>query len=281
MPRIASFWPALLALVVASGCTGLGSVAQRLGDAIASQPDPAIVRQGLPSYLILADTLAEDSPEDASTQFAAARLYSLYGGSFVDADARKRQLTERAYDYARRGLCLRLEAVCEALDAEFPTFRQALQGVDEAKGAQALYRFASVWSTWVQARSDDYTALADLPRIEATLKRVLALRPEIDHGFAHVYYGVLLAQRPAALGGQPKEAKHHFERAIAISDGRNLMAKTLYAEHYARLEFDRELHQRLVTDVLTADAQAGDLTLANTLAQRRARELRASADAFF
>jgi hypothetical protein len=59
------------------------------------------------------------------------------------------------------------------------------------------------------------------------------------------------------------------------------MAKTLYAEHYARLEFDRELHQRLVTEVLTADAEAGDLTLANTLAQRRARELRASADAFF
>ena len=153
--------------------------------------------------------------------------------------------------------------------------------IDDEDSSRGLYRFASAWAGWIQARSDDYGALADLPAVELAFRRVLALTPGIDHGNAHVYLGVLLAQRPEALGGQPEAAREHFEQAIAISDGRNLMAKILYAEHYARLVFDRELHDRLVEEVLAAEPEAGELTLSNTLARERARELRASADDFF
>ncbi len=110
---------------------------------------------------------------------------------------------------------------------------------------------------------------------------MIEIAPEIDHGFAHVYQGVLLSQRPASLGGEPEEARAHFERAIELSDGRNLMAKTLFAENYARLVYDRELHDRLVTEVIEADPVADDLTLSNRLAQERAQELRSSADSFF
>ena len=39
---------------------------------------------------------------------------------------------------------------------------------------------------------------------------------------------------PPTLGGKPDLAKKHFERAIEISAGTNLMAKVLYAEKYAR-----------------------------------------------
>ena len=274
----------LIALAVAfiSGCASVGGLSESLGDAIASQKDPALVRDGAPSYLILADALAQRSPNDAGARFSAARLYGMYAGSFVDDPGRRRVLTQTSYDHARAGLCLTLETVCDALDGRFPAFRKALaSSVDNEDEARQLYRFASAWAGWLQARSGDYTALADLPRVEAAFARVLEVAPTIDHGFAHVYYAVLLAQRPAALGGKPQEAQRHFRRAIEISDGRNLMAKTLYAEHYARLVFDRELHDRLLGEVLNADPEAGDLSLANALAQRRARELRAGADEFF
>lgn len=271
-----------LLLVTATGCAGLGGLAESLGDSIASQRDPAIVRDGAPSYLILADTLARRSPDDAATQFSAARLYGTYAGSFVDDPQRRRILSQTAYDYAHTGLCLRLETVCAALDQRFPDFRDTVtEAVDDGDSARALYRFTTVWAGWVQARSDDYGALAELPKLQAALKRVVELTPEIDNGFAHVYLGVLLSQRPASLGGQPERAREHFERAIAITDERNLMAKTLFAEHYARLVYDRALHDRLIGEVLDADPEAGDLTLSNSLAQERARELRTSADAFF
>ena len=59
------------------------------------------------------------------------------------------------------------------------------------------------------------------------------------------------------------------------------MAKVFYAESYARMIFDRELHDRLLTEVLSADPQAPGLTLMNTIAQEQARALMESADDYF
>lgn len=282
--RNMSPWGVALAtlLATATGCTGFGGIAESLGDSIASQRDPELVRDGAPSYLILADTLARRSPDDADAQFTAGRLYGTYAGSFVEDSERQLILSQTAYDYARTGLCLRLEDVCAALDGRFPAFQTAVnETVDDEDEAHSLYRFAAVWAGWLRARSDDYAALADLPKLEAAFERVIGIAPEIDHGFAHVYQGVLLSQRPASLGGKPEQARAHFERAIELSDERNLMAKALFAENYARLVYDRELHDRLVTEVIEADPVADDLTLSNRLAQERAQELRSSADSFF
>jgi len=268
--------------VLLSGCADLGGLAGSLGDAIARQPDPAIVRDGAPAYLIMADTFAERAPGDADAQLAAARLYGAYAGAFIDDEQRRRSLTQRAYDYAHEGLCLRLDAVCAALDERFDRFGDVLaKRVDDADEARTLYRFAAAWAGWIRARSGDYAALADLPKVQAAFERVVAISPEIDHGNAHVYLGVLQSQRPESLGGKPASAREHFERAIEISRGRNLMAKVLFAEHYARLVYDRDLHDRLLQEVLAADPHAGDLTLSNALAQRRARSLQASADDYF
>jgi hypothetical protein len=51
------------------------------------------------------------------------------------------------------------------------------------------------------------------------------------------------------------------------------MVKVLYARHYARLVFDQELHDRLLQEVLAADAEYPDMTLMNVLAQTQAHVL--------
>jgi len=83
------------------------------------------------------------------------------------------------------------------------------------------------------------------------------------------------------MGGKPELGREHFEKAIAISGGRHLLTKVMYAENYARLVFDRELHDRLVDEVLTANPRAKGLTLINIVAQGRARLLMESADEYF
>ena len=45
--------------------------------------------------------------------------------------------------------------------------------------------------------------------------------------------------------------------------------------------FDRELHDRLLNEVLAAPAEAPRLTLQNTFAKQRARALLDSADQYF
>ena len=81
------------ALGLVAGCADLGGLAGSLGDAIARQPDPGVVRDGAPAYLIMADTFAERAPRDADTQLAAARLdpASLLADIRAVAEERTRQ----------------------------------------------------------------------------------------------------------------------------------------------------------------------------------------------
>ena len=59
------------------------------------------------------------------------------------------------------------------------------------------------------------------------------------------------------------------------------MVKVLYARYYARLVFDRPLHDRLLREVLEADPRAPGLTLSNTLARQQAHRLLEGAEEFF
>ncbi len=277
-----------LAIVLAAGLTGcaglMGSATSRMAStvsaAILAQDDPATVRDGAPAYLLLIDGLIRDDPDNPDLLASGARLYGAYAGAFVDDPDRAARLSGRALAYARRTLCLDAPDLCRAAPGPYDGFLAALARAGPGD-VDALYGFATAWAGWVQTHADDPVAVADLPKIEAAFRRVVALDDGHDRGRAHLYLGVLYCLRPAALGGRPGEGRRQFERAIALSEGRDLMARVLFAEHYARLVFDRELHDRLLNGVLSADTQAGDLTLSNVLAQARARALLASAEDYF
>jgi hypothetical protein len=68
---------------------------------------------------------------------------------------------------------------------------------------------------------------------------------------------------------------------LELSGGRNLAAKVELARRYARMLYDRELHDRLLNEVLATDPTAEGLTLFNVTAQEEARALLASADDYF
>lgn len=284
MGRLALCVP-LLCLPLFAGCASLvgsatGRLAGSVSSAILNQNDVETVRDGAPAYLLMVDGLIEGDPRSESLLLAGAKLYGAYAAAFVDDPARVRRLAAKARDYGRRALCLRRPVLCAAAERPFEAFSPHLA---EARGADvpALYGFAAAWAGWVQANPEDWSAVADLPKVEAAMARVAELDEAHDGGGAHLYLGVLATLRPESLGGRPEEGRQHFERAVALSKGRNLMAKVLFARHYARLVFDRDLHDRLLGEVLAADPTAPGLTLANTLAQKEARSLLDGADAYF
>ena len=87
--------------------------------------------------------------------------------------------------------------------------------------------------------------------------------------------------RPEAVGGKPELGRTYFEKAVELSGGKNLYAKTLEAEFYARLVFNQELHDKLLNEVLAADPNAPGFTLINTLARQRAKKLLDSGKDYF
>ncbi len=281
--RIACFTSIVVAL--STGCSSMlestaSGFADNLSTAILDQDDPETVRDGAPAYLLLIDTLVESSPDSVDTLSTAAKLYAAYGSVFVNDEARAKRLSARSFGYGRRAICAQHRPACGWEELDFDAFRAALGELDR-NDTGALDAYTVSWLAYTRAHADDWVVLAELPKVEWTLERLYVLDQSEDSGRIDVYLGVLKTLRPAALGGQPEVAREHFERAIRLSKGRDLNAKVEFARAYARLVYDRELHDRLLNEVMAADPVAPQLTLFNTLAQREAAELLQSADEYF
>lgn len=283
--RTALIVAAVLASAWLTGCASLvssatGGLADNLGAAILNQDDPETVRDGAPAFLLMLDSFVQGSPEDMAMLGAAAELYAAYGVLFVDDPERATRLTTKAQDYAQRGLCVSNEAACGMGSLPFAAFRERLEDLD-GDDVPALYTYALSWFASIRARAGDMTALSQLPWAEAALRRVRDLDPGYREAEVAHYLGVLSTLRPPALGGDFDAGRAHYERAIELTDGRALGVKVDFARYYARTLYERELHDRLLEEVLAADPVAPELTLFNVLAQREAEQLLASADDYF
>jgi hypothetical protein len=275
----------LLMSVAVAGCasfaTSAGSrYANNLSVAILNEDDPETVAAGMPAYLLLVDSMIDGDPDNESLLLSGSKLYGAYGSAFIKEPERIRGFARKARDYSDRALCVHRAQLCGLFDRPYDEFAATI-GTLKPGDVPVLYASAAAWAGWIQANSSDWNAIASLAKVKAMMARVVELDETYDHGEAHLYLGVIDTLLPAALGGKPEQGRVHFERAIELSGGRNLMAKVEYARRYARITYDRPLHDRLLHEVLDADAAAPGLTLSNVLAKRQARELLASADSYF
>ena len=285
MPPIRSlaFIAGLGATLLLGGCASIASKAsQRLADnltaGILGQDDIGIARDGIPSWLLLIDGLIEGDPQNGGLLLAGSKLYGAYAGGFVDDPQRAQRLSARSFDYARRAACIAAPGLCAQLDAPFEAFEAELAKTGDVA---VLHALASAWAGRIQANSADWNAIAAIPKVQALLERVVALDPSHADGEPYMVLGVLASLRPASLGGQPEQGKAHFEKALALSGGRNQMVRVLYAQYYARLVFDQALHDRLLQEAIAADPHAPRLTLVNVIAQARAKALLESGKEYF
>lgn len=275
----------LLVALCVSGCAGLissvtQSFAEDLAAAILDNNDPAMVRDGAPAYLILVDSLVARAPEDAYMLRQSATLHGAYAGAFVADPERAKRLANKARDLALRAVCISVKDGCDLTSRPFRRFQSWVDGLQD-KDVPQIYTLATSWAGWVQANSDDFAALADLGKVKSLITRVSELQPEYENGNVFLYLGVLETLLPPAMGGKPEVGRGHFERAIELSEGKNLLAKVMFADQYGRLTFDRELHDRLLNEVMQAPAQAPGLTLMNMVAKEQATELLNTADEYF
>jgi hypothetical protein len=251
-----------------------------LSRSMMNQEDPELVRTAAPAYMLMLDALIETYPDDETFLIPAAKLYGAYAGVFSNDPVQTQRLANRAHDYAHRALCENEDDLCEALDNKLEDIQRELDDLDEDE-LPLIYTYAASWASWIQVNSSDWNAVAQLPKVKMLFRWVLSYDADYDHGTAQVYMGVLESQLPPSLGGRPDLAKMHFENAIHASNGRHLMAKVLYAQQYARLLFEQELHDRLLTEVIQADPKAEGLTLINQLAKQQAEVLLAESAEYF
>jgi hypothetical protein len=278
----------LLLAVISLQCSGCAVVisnaasgfSENLSAAVLNQDDPGIVRDGVPTLLLTMDSFIEGSPDDPKLLSAGARLYATYGAVFADDPVRASRLTTRARRYAQHAMCETYKPSCSWPSANYDEFVASLQGVGK-KHADMLYTYGLASLAFLRAHSSDWDSLAELPEIEALFYHYLNISDDEVNSGVYTFMGIMLTLRPPALGGEPEKAKAYFERAIAESDGKDLNAKVEYARGYAMLLYERELHDRLLNEVLAADPHQDGFVLSNVMAQEEAATLLAGADDYF
>lgn len=266
-----------------AGCASLiGSMAaDTLTSAILNQSDPALIRDGVPAYLLLVDGFIHDSPDSEDLLAAGARIYALYGSRFsADPDAAVR-MTQKARDYGSRAICVAHEPACDW--GGLPPYQDFVAELARVgpKQIDYLYAYALGWLAYLDATSEDLSAVAELPWVEAAMQRALDLDETFAQGAVHTWLGIIKSLRPPALGGEPEIAQAHFERSLELSAGRDLSVRVEYARRYARLMYEKELHDRLLREVLAAPAVEDGFTLFNVLAKEDAEALLASSEEYF
>jgi tetratricopeptide (TPR) repeat protein len=273
------------AVLMSSACSYVTNsvaenMAQNLSWAVLNQDDPKTVQDGAPAYLLLIDGLIHDDPENVNLLLSGAKLYGSYASIFVADVERASRLSAKAREYGQRAFCRVRPNICGIDKEPYDRFIAALSQLTQSD-VSVLYTYGVVWAGWVQTHQSDWNAVADLPKIEAAMRHVVRLDEAFDYGGAHFYLGLLSSIMPPALGGKPDQARSHFERAFDLSGQRNLMAQVMLAERYARIIFDRQLHDRILRNVLAADPRKPGFTLMNTLAQEQAHKLLGTADGYF
>ena len=278
----------VLALTCLSGCFSSQQIVVEKGSALFRevalaanrQADVELVRQGTPAYLMMIDGMIQSYPGKTDLLLAGARAYAAYASVLEEGEQeRAAGLNEKAKRYALQALELTPPFV-EALGKPIEVFQKRLEQT-KTRDVPTLFAVGSVWGGWI-AGSEGPEAMADLPWVEALIERVLQLDPAYYYGSAHLFKAILLSARPEQFGGSLKKAAEHFQKAREYGKGKFLMADLYFAQYYARQTLNRDLFVETLKRVLESSADAEpDLTLANTLAQRKARKLLAQVDEFF
>jgi tetratricopeptide (TPR) repeat protein len=279
--RIRPFFVGLLPwglLLLTAGCApiSLSALAANLNH----QNDLELVCEGSPAFLLLIDSLIVNDPNNERLLENGIRAYASYAAVAGECGRPERSsaLSAKAHDY---GLTLLRQEIGITPKMSLAEFNRAVAEAGRAE-IGPLFWGAYGWALWIADQKGSPGALADLPKVEQLMRRVVVLDDTYHLGSAHLFLGINYGSKPAMYGGNPELARHHFERALAINQRNFLPVQLAYAEYYARPQQDRELYRQLLEEVLNFDpALAPEQKLGNLVAQTRARRLLAAIDEYF
>jgi len=116
--------------------------------------------------------------------------------------------------------------------------------------------------------------VAELPMVEAMMRRALALDEAFDGGAIHEFFIHYEGSRSEAMGGSAQRALAHFNRAVTLTRGEKAEPYVALASSVAVRKQDDKMFQGLLHKALAVDPDAVPRwRLANTLAQEKARWL--------
>ena len=258
-----------------------GFLLEDVAKASSRQSDLKLIREGMPAYLMLMDGMIETWPDNDRLLIAAAQGYSSYTSAFIEDQDKEyaKVLYGKAKNYALRSLGAR--GLKRPIETSLDDFREGLMRLGK-EDVPYIFWAATCWASWISVNLESMEALAELPRVEWMMKRVLELDESFYYGGAHLFMGIWFSSRPKGFGGDLKKAQDHFLKALELGQEKFLMTYVYYANYFARKAMDRDLFTSVLQKAQNTPADvAPDLTLLNIVAKKKADELLTRVDEYF
>jgi predicted anti-sigma-YlaC factor YlaD len=297
LPPLALALAALLAGCASVKNTALDQVGDTLaagGTAFSADEDPQLIAAAAPFSLKLMESLLASRPEHRGLLLATASGFTQYAYAFVQQEAdevadkdfaaaqalrqRARRLYLRARDYGLRGL----DVAHAGWSAKFRADPRAAVALATRADVPLLYWTAASWGAAISLAKDNPELLADQSLVETLIDRALALDPGFDGGAIHAFLITFEMARPGGAGDAADHARRHFERAVALAQGKQAGPWVSFAEAVCVPRQNRAEFETMLKQALTLDPDAApEYRLVNLVLQRRARWLLARIDDLF
>lgn len=271
----------LISFLLFSGCSvqrmairSMGGVLDNSMSALYEEKDLVLAESAIASDLKLLEGLIKGDPENEKLLLLAAQGFTAYALGFVEDESpdRARDLYLRGRDYGLR-----------ILDRNDHFRRTAKNSIDEFKlsvaefsseDVPALFWTANSWGNWVSLSFTNMQALADLPRVQILMEKVIELDERFFYGGAHLFFGTIYAGRPAMLGGDIEKSRYHFDKCIEIAGDKFLLPYYYYARYYATRAFDEVLFENTLKKIIETPADIlPEQNLPNAIAKKKAESL--------
>ncbi len=268
--------PLILLIILSLGLAGcsmrklmvdefVGVVATGL-PALEQGDDLHLQAQAMPAHIKLLETLLASDPGNADLLVLLARLYGGYAFAVLETEAEAlrfdqpsvvgvnmppQKLEGAATRYFKIGKTYALQA----LEGRYADAGDQLQRVDSAQAffkslkkedVPALFWYGFNLGAYVHHSLDSVSAMAKAPLVEKAMQRVLELDPIYYYGNAHLVLVVYFASRSTMMGGNPRQARIHFDRHRELMPQVSRLRELYWARYYlvqtqAREEFVRRL----------------------------------------
>jgi hypothetical protein len=283
MERSSRCFAACLAVAVLTGCgftqrLAVGSmvpVLENTASAARERGDLGTVGAGMPANLLLLDGLIRTDPHNQRLLALGSYLYVGYALGWIEASDPRLASTYYAMgrDYGLRAL-ERHGAFRDGRRGTVAEFEHGLAALGKEDVAALAWAGAN-WGRWLSLNLDSPAAIAEMPRVQALLDRLLQLDANFEHGLPHALRGSYDALRPQMFGGDPQRARREFDAALQVSQRRMLLYLVFYAEFYCRQVLDEECFVHTLDEVVAApDTLLPDARLLNEIGRQRAVQLR-------
>lgn len=239
--------------------------------ALFEESDLQIAQTAIEADLKLLEGLLKSDPENKKLLFYATQGYTSYALGFVEDED-----PNRARMFYLRGRDFGLKILNQQ-----PSFQQAFRGnLDQFSLAlkkfkksdvPALFWTANAWGNWINISMTDPDALADLPKVQAMMQRVIELEPGYFYGGAYLFLGTILMVKPPIMGGNPDEAKVQFDKCFEYSQNKFLLPHVFFARFYAAKMLDEALFDSTIQQILGTSLDIlPEQRLPNAIARKKA-----------